>query len=162
MATNNAINNTLPNGTLVQVVNFTASAVATGSTVIPNDNTIPQNTEGDQYMTLAITPKSTTNTLVITVVAQASHSVVRYMTCALFQDSTANAIAAVSNLVALGTAPNQLVLQHTMAAGTTSATTFKIRIGGDSTGTTTFNGAGGTQLFGGITKSSIVIWEYKS
>ncbi len=52
---------------LVQVVNTETGAVATGTTVMPADNTIPQNTEGDEYMTLAITPTNTNNKLLIEV-----------------------------------------------------------------------------------------------
>lgn len=149
-------------GSVTQVVNTTSSAVATGTTTIPFDNTIPQNTEGDQYMTLAITPKSTTNTLVIIVEAQLSYSVISNLTMALFQDSTANALAAVSHTVAGNTYVTPLTLVYIMAAGTTSSTTFKIRAGANGAGTTTFNGTGGTQIFGGAAKSSITIFEYIS
>jgi hypothetical protein len=37
-------------------------AVATGTTQIPIDDTIPQNTEGDQYLSLAITPTNALST----------------------------------------------------------------------------------------------------
>ena len=50
---------------VVQVVNVQSGASATGTTVIPDDDTIPQNDEGDEYLTLAITPKSASNILVI-------------------------------------------------------------------------------------------------
>lgn len=149
-------------GSVVQMVSTLSTANATGTTTIPLDTTIPQNTEGNQFMTLAITPKSTTNNLVIQVVALASHSVnTGNIIMALFQDSTANALAATNIYQTTATAPGILTINHTMAAGTTSATTFKIRIGGNAAGTTTFNsGSGiGANLFGSITKSSIVIWE---
>src|ERR1043165_1680180 len=87
--------NTFPNGFVVQVANSTASAVATGTTTIPIDDTIPQNTEGDQYMSVTITPKSTSNTLVIQVTAMLANTATSpYIVGAIFQDSTANAIAA--------------------------------------------------------------------
>ena len=50
---------------VVQVVNVKDGEVATGTTQIAADDTIPQNTEGDEYMTLSITPKSTSNILLI-------------------------------------------------------------------------------------------------
>lgn len=53
-------------------------------------------------------------------------------------------------------------LKHRMVAGTTSATTFKFRAGTNVGGTTTFNGRAGGRIFGAITKSSIVITEYKA
>ena len=49
--------------------------------------------------------------------------------------------------------------RHYMAAGTTSATTFKVRIGADLSGTTTFNGRSGGRQAGGVVSSSITIWE---
>lgn len=145
----------------VQEVSVGYSAVATGSTAMVLDDSIPQSGEGDEYMSLAITPKSATNILVIDVVIMLSCSVQRTMAAAIFQDATANAIAAgVSRLNALDL-PTTFPVRHRMVAGTTSATTFKVRGGAIGGGTTTFNGAGGARLFGAITKSSIVIREYK-
>lgn len=149
-------------GFCVQQANTSSNAVATGTTIIPNDDTIPQNTEGDEYMTVTITPKSTTNILIIDILAFVSNSAAVGLVGAIFQDTTANALAAgdVRN-----TAPNEknmLVVRHIMAAGTVSATTFKFRCGGDSAGTTTFNGTGGARRYGAITKSTMVITEYKA
>ena len=51
-------------------------------------------------------------------------------------------------------------LTHFMTAGTTSATTFKIRYGTESGGDTTFNGeGGGNRRFAGVCNSSITITE---
>lgn len=151
-------------GMPVQVVSTSYSAVATGSTTIPFDDTIPQNTEGDQYMTQSITPKSATNILVIEAHATVSNSFAsgQTFTTALFQDSTANALAATNQYMLTATAPIAARLTHSMVAGTTSSTTFKIRIGCDSAGTTTFNGQSGTRRMGGITMSNIKIIEYKA
>jgi hypothetical protein len=49
--------------------------------------------------------------------------------------------------------------QHKMTAGTTSATTLKLRIGPQGAATITFNGTAGSQLFGGVMASSITITE---
>jgi hypothetical protein len=46
-----------------------------------------------------------------------------------------------------------------MTSGTTSATTFRVRAGASSAGTTTFNGSGGARFLGGVYASSIVIQE---
>jgi hypothetical protein len=149
-------------GMAVQTAFTVLSSASTGTTVIPGDNTIPQNTEGDQYMTLAITPKATTHTIVIEATLMLANSVANYLVAALFQDTTANAIA---TSAAYQTTANGLVclkILHAMTAGTTSSTTFKVRAGGVSAGTTTFNGNAGGSLFGAITKSSMVITEYKA
>jgi len=146
---------------IVQIVNTQTGAVATGTTVIPFDNTIPQNTEGNEYMTFAITPTSATNKLKIDVVLFATSNAANWVTAALFQDSTANALAAISSYENVGGGNGPIMLSHYMTAGTTSATTFKVRAGRDaSAGTTvTFNGQSGGRIFGGVMASSITITE---
>jgi hypothetical protein len=154
-------NSALPSGTALQAVNFTTGALATGTTLVPVDDTIPQNTEGDQYMTLSITPKATTNILIIQVVAFAVSSVAGNVTMALFQDSTANALAAA--YMGSGTSGNiPLVITYKMVAGTVSSTAFKIRIGGQLAGTVTFNGLASARFYGGVLASGITITEYKA
>ena len=150
-------------GAPIQVVTTSYTAVATGTTTIPLDDTIPQNTEGFEVMTQAITPKSATNILVIEAVVLCSNSAAALdMIGALFQDATANALAADCTYMATATGRVKLKIKHTMVAGTTSATTFRVRIGGSAVGTTTFNGFSGGRLFGATSKSNITITEYKA
>lgn len=144
-----------------QIVRSTYTSTASGSTVIPMDNTIPQNTEGDQFMTATITPVSATSTLRIDVLFNGSNSFAgtQSWTLALFQDSTANALAA--NYV---TSPGQyfgaqVPLTYFMTSGTTSATTFKVRAGTQSSGSVQMNTASGG-LYGGTWTSFISITEY--
>lgn len=146
-------------GTIRQVVNTQTGGVATGTTTIPIDDTIPQITEGDEYMTLAITPTNAANKLRVDVVFQGSVSVASWLTAALFQDTTANALAVGMTFQGTGTAGNTITFTHYMTAGTTSATTFRVRAGKNNTGTVTFNGGSGTRLFGGVMASSITITE---
>lgn len=148
---------------IVQVVNTQTGAVATGTTLVPYDDTIPQNTEGDEYMTLAITPKSATNKLKIDVVFNACHSAGVAIIVALFQDTTANALAAAEVYAGFATDLRNIKFTHYMTSGTTSATTFKVRAGGQtgSAGTLTFNGTGSARKFGGVMASSITITEIK-
>lgn len=146
-------------GKVAQVVNTQTGAVATGTTVVPIDDTIPQNTEGDQYMSLAITPTSSTNKLKIEVVVFLSPSVSAWVITSIHQDSTANALATMANFTETAGAVANVTFTHYMAAGTTSATTFKVRAGMDRAGTTTFNGGGGTRKWGGVLASSITITE---
>ncbi len=146
-------------GAQIQMVSVETGAVATGTTVIPFDDTVPQITEGDQYMTLAITPKSATSKLIIEVVWNGSHSVVTTTSVALFQDATANALAAVGQVPSAGGNLMATSLRHIMTSGTTSATTFRVRAGGNTAGTLTFNGATGARIYGGVMASSIVIRE---
>ena len=149
-------------GNIVQVVNTTITTHATGTTAIPADGTIPQNTEGDQYMTLAITPKSAANRLLIIVDFYGQHSAAgAQITTALFQDTTAGAIAAALQFGdnAAGSASRKLGLIHYMVAGTIIETTFKVRAGAAAGATFTFNGYAGAAMYGGVSVASITIIE---
>jgi len=129
-------------GKILQVVNVTDSTLGTGTTIIPQDGSIPQNTEGDEHMTLAITPTNASNKLLILVTLNTDHSgAIISRTMALFQDSTANALAATGTASDTNNGPTALSLNHYMTAGTTSATTFKIRVGGNASGTSSVNGS---------------------
>lgn len=150
------------NGFSVQEVTTTSSAVATGATVIPYDDTIPQITEGTEAFTVAITPKATTHRLVIEASVTIACSVANNLIIALFQDSTANALAAGVENQSTANGTTNIKLRHEMAAGTTSSTTFRIRYGGNAAGTFTLNGDSGNRKFGGITCSSITVREYKA
>ncbi len=148
-------------GMVAQVVNVQTGSVGTGTTKVPADDTIPQITEGDQYMTLAITPKSATNKLKIEVTLIGANTAAgAILGVGLFQDTTVNALAAGAYTGQVG--GNQMgtvSFVHWMTSGTTSSTTFRIRAGGHLTGTTTFNGLSSARKYGGVMASSITITE---
>lgn len=144
-------------GIIVQVVNTQDGAVATGATTIPDDDTIPQITEGDEYMTRTITPTNASNILQIDVVAAFSPAS-GYGITALFKDAVANALAGIF----AQEDRNGYVFTHTEVAGTTSQITFRVRCGAQSAGTSTFNGIeSGSRDLGGVMASSITIKEIK-
>lgn len=149
-------------GHIVQVVNTQTGAVATGTTAMVDDDTIPQNTEGDEFMSLSITPTSATNKLKIDIVANFSTNAGTDVMTGLFQDSTANALAAFRTGTSSTGKGLAVIFTHYMTAGTTSSTTFKVRIGTDAAGTTTFNGDAGARRLGGVMASSITITEIQA
>lgn len=153
----------ISHGNIVQLRYTQTGAVATGTTQIPNDDTIPQNTEGDEYMTLAMVPTDSNNLLKITIVGHFSSAtnLNNFITVALFQDSTANALAVGYNYENQSTGMQNTVFTHYMTAGTTSVTTFKVRAGQANANTTTFNGQSGGRKYGGVLASSITIEEIK-
>lgn len=150
-------------GDVVQVQRNDTGAVATGTTVLPYDDTIPQNTEGDQYMSQAITPSSSADLLQITINAPQISSTAAgnsIIAMALFQDSTANALAVTSESVeSVSTTWAPLYLQWSLLAATTSSTTFKTRAGANVSGTTTFNGQAAGRKYGGTINSYMQIEE---
>lgn len=151
-------------GVMVQKARTDDGAVATGTTTIPLDDTVPQNTEGDQYLSQAITPEATSNKLHIRAQLLVSSSIAAHFIAALFQDSTAGALKAVTTFNAYQTGSGGaviLTIDHWMDAGTTSATTFKVRAGANAAGTTTYNGLGSARYLGGVMNSFIEITEFR-
>jgi hypothetical protein len=148
-------------GQEVQVQQTHTGAVATGTTTTPNDDTIPQSTEGDQYMTQAITPTSAANVLAVRSEGSFANSAASpsALIAALFKDAVANALkaAALTPPVANGTV--RLAVDHAGLAAGTSAVTFKLRVGNATAGTTTFNGGAAARTFGGVNNSFIRVTE---
>ena len=147
---------TLASGDIVQVVNTQTGAVATGSTALPYDDTIPQITEGDEYMTLAITPNSATNILKIDVVIHGATTAIGFG-AALFRDATAGALAA-GFIYRPADYRGIITFRYYIVAGSVSVTTFRVRAGGAS-GTFTLNGVSAGRKYGGVLASSITITE---
>lgn len=149
-------------GLTVQTVNVQSGAVATGTTTIPDDDTIPQITEGNQYMTLAITPTNASNKLKIDVVFNWASTADVWHVLALFQDAVSNALAAIGMVAhSAFSRSTETGFTHYMTAGTTSEITFRVRAGPTSAATVTFNGDGGARKLGGVMASSITITEIK-
>jgi hypothetical protein len=148
-------------GAVLQVVNVQTGAYTSTTSVIPFDATIPQNTEGTELFTVSITPTSATSKLLIQANIMWTATNSRWNTIAIFQDSTANSLAAVPAYINIATAGITMSLMHYMTAGTTSSTTFKLRYGPDSSaGTIGINGpTGGVAFFGGVCISGMTVTE---
>lgn len=146
-------------GSIVQTVISVDGAVATGTTTTPQDNSIPQITEGDQYITVTITPTSAINRLEHSINVNGGASAGNSIIVALFQDATANALKAINHNLGANNVMNEVGFNHYMVAGTTSATTFRTRIGLVSAGTFTFNGQSSGQIFNGVALSSMRVTE---
>lgn len=149
---------------ILQMVNTQSGALAQGTTILPclNDDTIPQITEGDEYMTRTITPVSATSNLRIDVVfwGNEDSNVSSAMAAALFRDATAGALAAGTSPLSINTdVPQQITFTHWVAAGSATLTTFRVRGGMDQAGTFNFNGGFGGRAMGGVLSSSITITE---
>lgn len=145
---------------VVKVASVQSALLATGATLIPFDDTIPQQTEGNEYLTCSITPAGATNILHIRAILHASVSVADVIHMALFRDAAANALAVSSfwEVTATGNVP--LVMDFYVIAGSVAATTFKLRAGPTTAGRTlTVNGVLGARKFGGALVSQMVITE---
>ena len=145
---------------IAQAVRVQTGAVATGTTQIPGDDSVPQSAEGDQYMALAITPKCASSMLVIEVTGVWSSTAPNgQLIVALFRDSEANALGAVSQHISYAYQLLAYRFTVSIASPGTASYTFKVRAGANSAATTTFNGTVGNRLMGGAMASGIAITE---
>ena len=150
-------------GTFVKQVRASTTTNATLTTTIPKDNTIPQNTEGTQILSASITPASSSNILLIEANAWGEVSGTLSTQMALFQDSTANALAAAEGVTQQNAGYGAPVyLRYYMTAGTTSSTTFNIRVGPNTATFYFLADSGATRLYGGVGIAVLTITEFTS
>lgn len=148
------------NKVVVNKVSASISSVVTCSTGIPIDNTIPQNTEGNQVLTCSITPLNSANILEVAAVVTGANASSQFtFAMALFKDAEAGARSAIYETLS-SQFGHTFQLMYSMTAGGTSSITFQIRLGGN--GATFYvNGdnAGG-RLMGGVAGTYLTITEY--
>lgn len=150
-------------GKVKQIVATTGyTGFATTTTTCPLDNTIPQFSEGGNFMALAITPTSASTRLLIIAMATVSHSAAGTPVMHLHRDSGADALAAAPHADGGADVARPVSLRHDMLSPGTSSTTFQTVIGSDTGGTLTFNGRAGGDLYGNIQKSGMIIIEYEA
>lgn len=142
--------------------------VIDASKQIPPDDTLPQNTEGEQIFSTAITPTSPVNILenevVLNIESASGGANINGYVIALFKDSDANALAAGFGRGQTGaTFGQQARLFHSRRAASASEITFKARYGtwNNVSANVAINGSIGssTRYFGGTSESTHTIIE---
>ena len=153
-----------PLGQVVQTQWTQMGSVVTGTTNIPLDDTVPQNTEGFEVtgLNVTITPTSATSKLWIEAQVTYTVSAATINVMALFQDSDVNALTATAQH-GIAAEEADMTIGWWMTAGTTSATTFKIRCGINGSNTMNINGDNtSTRIFGGVCNTWIKVTEYSA
>jgi len=146
-------------GETIQIRRTTASSLGSGTVTTPVDDTIPQITEGTEFMTVAISPAQAPNLLSVSSKAFYNHTVDgAFVTNALFRDATANAITASSIYLVLGGGGGDSLVNVAVKAGAVTSTTFRIRGGANIGGTLRFNGAI-ARYYGGVINSFLEVQE---
>lgn len=143
-------------GDAVQAHVKTLSTSATGTTQTPLDNTIPQVSEGDEYLTVDITAGSGANDMQFEIDLSVGHSVANTVVTASLHKDAGAAIAAGCATPGATSSVARATFVHRQTAATG---TYSVRAGGSAAGTTTVNGAGGSQLLGGVLNSTLKITE---
>lgn len=148
-----------PGGKVAQIVTAETSTTSSTSTVIPSDDTIPQQTgEGAEALTATIVPTSASSYLLIEVSFFVSLNGVGSVSAAIFRDSTEDAIAATIVTCAASGYIQNVTLCKKVAAGSTSSTTFKLRYG-PGAGTAYFLSSGGSGFFSTSDTATMSITE---
>ena len=149
-------------GKVLQAVSVLNNTASSSTSQFPADDTIPQNTEGTELMTLAITPQSASSNLHIHIQICGSKSVESPVSWALFVDSTANALAWGGHYTGNLAIQNAGSGFHVVSSASTSARTYKVRIGTDgaSGGTVYINrNSASASRIGNIGYSGMIIYE---
>ena len=148
-------------GAILQITSTAVTAVSSGTTILPIDNSIPQTGEGNAVFSLTITPKTATSIIygfgAVIAAVQANNDDVGV---AAFKNTTANAIIAVAQRV-VDSKAFTIPFFFSNSPGTTAATTYYIRAGANTTSLCTLNGTNGTRIFGGVAGSTLYLAEVK-
>lgn len=135
---------------------YTTNAALT--TQIPLDDTIPQNTEGDQILSATITPKTATNKVRIRVTGAGALSSNGSYVVAVY-GSGVNALAAwaVNTPTTNSPVPYAFEFEHSPASATLQ--TYTVRVGATSALTLRMNGTSAARLLGGVSRCTITLEE---
>lgn len=132
------------------------------TTVIPLDDTIPQNTEGTQIVSVTFTPKSATNKLIIKVAGAGSLAATGHIVYAVFRDAVASAVTAGAAYIPTIDMMNSFTLIDEVVAGSTASTTFFLRVGPGAAGTLRLNGSTTGRFLGGVSPVTLEITEVRA
>lgn len=146
-------------GDIVQHNTASRTTSMTTTAVIPYDNTLPQNTEGAQTLTVSITPSSVVNLLSIEHLGLYDTNATDNVTVALFDTQSANALTATGIHMPSGY-NDVLVLKYQTIASTTAQKTYELRAGPNA-GTTTLyiNTDSVVPLYNGVLQYSLSVRE---
>lgn len=150
-------------GDIVQESTDFSGAVATGTTVVALDDTVPDSADGDAYLTPAvITKHSQSNIVEVEFVANFASTVASDGFVG-FVDSTSGGGAVLTqagNIVATG---DQIILSgKKRLVHDLQTVDFSLRAGSSAAGTTTFNGRASARLYGGTMGSYMTVREIQA
>lgn len=136
----------------------TQIASTTGTTGIPDDNTLPTSSEGTQFYSQAITPAATSSKVLMFYALQVYISVGSSVVISAFRGSTCIGVSTFETPSGANNMINSFVTID--APSTTSATTYTLRIGQKtSTGTWIVGGKSPARYAGMLAKNTVVLQE---
>jgi hypothetical protein len=148
-----------PTSPVLQVVTAEDTSRFVVSGLIPVDNTVPGIEEGEEVLTLSITPMDASSTLHIDATSYVANGTVvtQNVSMAIFNEANLCVYATTTSLP-IGGFQEILHALFTVPSLSTDTQVYKIRMGGNAE-VSYINGAGATQLFGGVERVAMRIME---
>lgn len=149
----------IPTRNLVQSIRTEVTAVATGNSIIPLDDTKPLNSEGTQFGSITVTPRAIGSTLEIEAGVSASLVAAGWCIAALHNGgSEAVQVDSRAGISAGGMV--RIDLSHSQETTSLAPITFTLRVGSNGSNTVTIGGTSGVRLFGGTPFLTMKVKEY--
>lgn len=146
---------------VIQTIESITGSVLTGTGTVPYDDSIPSNTEGNEYMNYTFTPEKVGSLVELECLFHVSNNQNSQVMCiGLFKNGEANATTISWEPMNVQNQVMPLYLYYQFTTTSLTPITFRIRIGANNAGTTTMNGSGGFRLGGGVLASGFWIKEY--
>jgi len=155
--------NNAPAGAILQTQRAAYTAATSLSGVITLNDSLPQNTDGSEILSLAITPIFSSSLIRATFAGWATCSTTKILIASLFRTGGANALATTATYADGSNKGAQLVFDFAHAPGA-GASTYTVRVGMESSGGSfRMNGgaSAGTRYFGGSSAATLTLQEIK-
>jgi hypothetical protein len=137
---------------------YTTNAALT--TAIPIDNTVPQNTEGTQIISVSFTPKTVTNRIRLRFQGEfGANATPCSVVAAVFSSASAGALRSVLITSPTADYATPIALEYEYVPGVTTALTFSVRVGPTTGFTMRMNGTTAGGFMGGTMGATLVIEE---
>lgn len=130
------------------------------STIIPVDDTVPQNTEGAEILSITHAASAAGNLIRLRFSGVPTASAASVIAAAMFKSGSSDAISATMTEVSVAGVRAQMCMESEVTAATTSSQTYSVRVGPGSGGINVrFNGTNTERRFGGSMKATLILEE---
>lgn len=128
-------------------------------TIMPADDTIPQSTEGDEVLSVTITPTNGSSRILVLATLNIGGATSAIVSGASFRGGFSNGIGASEASINTSAAMQQLQVFASYDALDTTARSYSIRMGAAAAGDAKLNGDGSARVFGGAAVSRLDVFE---
>ena len=146
-------------GDVIQHRRTQSGAVATATGGVPNDDTKPLVSEGDQFFSIALTPVLYPSLIRCEHIGFYAHTTSQRLNACIFQSGSTESIGVGAEFADATGAPYMIAARAAHIISSASAVTFSVRANGATGATLTLNGSAGSRLWGGALCSTLEVNE---